>query len=248
MLIFLSLVLGLIFGSFLTALSYRLPRGVSIAKGRSICPNCKKKIAWYDNIPVISYIILGGRCRNCKKRISLRYPLIEALSAAGFYYIILQFNGNFLRMLYYLFVFCVLVLIFVIDLEHQIIPDVLIFSGLIVSLAYFLLFPDASTLFNRILAGFLSAAALLFINIATKGKGMGLGDVKFAVLGGILTGLNLFLVWLFASFLTGGIAGIILILGKRAGLKDHVAFGPFLVVGMLFTFLYGKHFLAFLGI
>lgn len=247
MLFFISFItiLGLLIGSFLAAFSYRLPRKISIAKGRSFCPNCKKMIGWYDNIPLFSFLLLGGKCRHCKKPISFRYPLIEFFTAFGFFLISYHFYPDILPLIFSLLVYSLMVLIFVIDLEHQIIPDVLIFAGIAFVFLYFLI--TNTYMFPNIFAGFLASVFLVLIHLATKGRGMGLGDVKFAVLGGLITGLNLFLVWLFASFLTGGIVGIILILGRRAGLKDKIAFGPFLVIGLVLTILYGNVFLKFLG-
>lgn len=217
---FLFIILGLVFGSFISALSYRYPKRISIVKGRSFCPNCKKQINWYDNIPLLSFLFLGAKCRNCKKPISWRYPIIELSTAIGFF--LIGFN------LYYLIIFCILELIFIIDFEHQIIPDNLVFLGILIS-------P-----FSNLFAGFFCALLLLLIHLVTKGRGMGLGDVKFAVLGGMLVGLNLSLIWLFVAFLTGAVVGIILILGKRAGLKDKIAFGPFLVAAIPITLIWGE--------
>lgn len=231
-------VLGLVFGSFLSAVSWRIPKKISIAKGRSICPNCKHQIAWFDNIPLFSFLFLGGKCRNCKKPISPRYPLIELATGVGFLLIGFQ--------IFWLIIFCLLALIFIIDLEHQIIPDVLIFVGIGITFFYFLLLPNQYSLFPSVFAGFLAALFLVLIHLATRGRGMGLGDVKFAVLGGMLTGLNLFLIWLFLAFLTGGLTGIILILGKKAGLKSKIAFGPFLVIAIPITLIWGEEILHLL--
>lgn len=232
-------------GSFLAAFSYRLPKDISIARGRSFCPKCKKMIDWYDNIPLFSYIALRGKCRNCKKHISFRYPLIEFFTALGFIFIYLHFFPDFISVIFYLLIYSLLVLIFIIDLEHQIIPDTLVFYGIIFVLIYFVLIN--SYFFPNIFAGFFASSLLMLIHLFTRGRGMGLGDVKFAVLGGMIMGLNFFLVWLFASFLTGGMVGIILILGRRAGLKDKIAFGPFLVIGLVITVFFGQNFLRFLG-
>lgn len=242
-LLFLSL--GLVFGSFFAALSWRYPRGKSIVHGRSICPNCKNKIRWFDNIPLLSFILLGGKCRKCHKTISWRYFVIELVSGLSFLYIY-NYTSDFLLVFYLLIVFSILVLIFVIDLEHKIIPDSFIFIGIAISIFMFL-FIDSSAIYTRLLAGFLAGLILLFINLLTKGRGMGLGDVKFAVFGGIFMGLKMFLVWLLAAFLTGGIVGIILILMRRAGLKDEIAFGPFLVISLILTFIFGNKFLNILG-
>ncbi|CAN5325826.1 A24 family peptidase [soil metagenome] len=228
----LLLVFGLVIGSFLGALSYRLPRRISISEGRSECPNCHRQISWFDNIPLFSFLFLLGKCRNCKQKISFRYPLIELSTAIIF--IIIGFN------IVHLIIASVLIAIFVIDLETQIIPDELVFIGIVV----FLL---AGFSFINLLAGLLSALILLLLNIMTKGKGMGLGDVKLALLLGAMVGLDKFLIWLFFSFASGAIVGIMLILFKSAGLKQKIAFGPFLIIGLVLTIFFGSQFLVVLG-
>ncbi len=220
-------IVGLIIGSFIAALSYRYPKRISNLRGRSFCDNCKQQITWHDNIPVLSFLFLGGRCRNCKKTISVRYPLIELVTGIGFLLIGFQIIP--------LILFCLLEIIFIIDLEHQIIPDDFIFFGILLSL-----FTLHSSLFTNLLAGFTSAVFLLLMHLFTKGKGMGMGDVKFAALGGMLVGLPLSPIWLLLAFLTGAGVGIILILGKKAGLKSKIAFGPFLVLSIPITLLWGQ--------
>lgn len=245
----LLLVFGLIFGSFISALSWRIPREKSIAKGRSICPKCKHQIAWYDNIPLLSYLILRGKCRNCNKHISSRYPLIELSSGVGFVLIFIL-QGSTLQGVYSitslilkLIIFLILLTIFVIDLEHQIIPDSLIFTGILLVLFYYL-FTNHNSLFGNLFSGFFAGSVLMSIHLITNGKGMGLGDVKFAMLGGMIVGLKLLPVWLFTSFLTGGITGIILILAGRAKMKTKIAFGPFLVVGIPVAIIFGDKLLT----
>jgi prepilin signal peptidase PulO-like enzyme (type II secretory pathway) len=211
---------------------------MGIVKGRSICDHCETRISWFDNIPLISFIFLKGKCRNCGKRISLRYPLIEL--ATG---LIFVFSGaNILALL----LLVVLEIIFIIDLEHQIIPDAIIFWGIAISALIFLT-ADVSV-FPPALAGFLSAIFLLLIHLISRGRAMGLGDVKFAVLGGMVVGLKLAAIWLFLAFLTGAVAGIILILVKRAGLKDKIAFGPFLVGSIPLTVLWGEKIITLIGL
>ena len=228
-------VLGLVFGSFISALTWRYPQGLSIKKGRSICPKCKEQIAWFDNIPLLSFIILGGKCRNCKKAISYRYPVIELATGIGFTLIGFHF--------FWLIIFCILEIIFIIDLEHRIIPDTFIFTGIFLSL-----FTIHSSPFTLLFAGFFSATLLLLIHLITKGRGMGLGDVKFAVLGGILVGPKLLLIWLFLAFLTWAFVGIILILRRKARLKSQIAFGPFLVLAIPLALLYGGKILLLLNL
>lgn len=226
-------VLGLVFGSFVSALSYRFPKKISIAHGRSFCPNCRKQIAWYDNIPLLSFLLIGGKCRNCKRPISWRYPLIELVTAVGFVYL----HGVFS-----IVIFLILELIFIIDLEHQIIPDIFVFPGILVAILSLGVYPH----FSNVFSGFLAASLLMLIHLFTRGRGMGLGDVKFAVLGGLLVGSKLSLIWLFLAFLTGGIVGIILILGKKAGLKDQIAFGPFLIIAIPISLIWGEKILGLL--
>lgn len=231
---FFLFLLGLVFGSFISALTWRYSKKISITKGRSICPNCRAKIAWFDNIPLLSFIFLRGKCRNCKKKISWRYPLIELVSGIGF--VIIGFN------ILSLIIFCTLEAIFIIDYEHKIIPDSFVFLGILVVL----LIPSSYPLFTNIFAGFFAASLLMIIHLATLGRGMGLGDVKFAVLGGLLIGLKLSMIWLFLAFLTGALTGIILIIGKKAGLKSQIAFGPFLVIAVPLTLIYGEKILFWL--
>jgi leader peptidase (prepilin peptidase) / N-methyltransferase len=227
--------LGLIFGSFIAALTYRFPLGISIAKGRSFCPNCKKQINWYDNVPVFSYLFLMGKCRNCKRKIPWRYPIIELLTAFGFVAIGLNIP--------YLSLFLIFEIIFIIDLENQYIPDFFVFLGLLL-----IIFTNNTSIFSNILAGFASASFLLLVYLVTKGRGMGLGDVKFAILGGFVVGLQLFPIWLFIAFLTGAIVGTILMLMGNFGLKSKIAFGPFLAMAVPLTFVFGKYFVNILGI
>lgn len=223
----LKFVIGLVFGSFIAALTYRYPRSISNIYGRSFCDNCKNKIKWFDNIPFLSFILLGGKCRDCSEKISWRYPVIEILTAICF--TLIGFN------IVWLILFCLLEIIFIIDLENQIIPDVFIFTGL-----FFTLFTVHGSQFTNLFSGFISATFLLIVHLLTKGRGMGLGDVKFAVLGGLIVGLPLFPIWLLIAFLTGAILGIILILGRKANLKSKIAFGPFLIVSIPVTLLWGQ--------
>lgn len=241
-------VLGLVFGSFISALTWRFPRGISIKKGRSICPKCKKQIAWFDNIPLLSFVLLGGKCRNCKKPISRRYPAIELTTTIGFvtiYYVTtlqgttLQSVDGIVTLLCFLIIFIILFSIFIIDLENQIIPDSFVFFGIFIVVVYSLIFNHQSII-SLLFSGFLAATLLLLMHLVTKGRGMGLGDVKFAVLGGLIVGPRLFLIWLFLAFLTGAAIGIILILGKKAYLKSQIAFGPFLIITVPLALFYGE--------
>jgi len=257
----LVLIFGLIVGSFLAALSYRIPLGISISKGRSFCPKCKRKICWYDNIPLFSYLVLDGKCRDCGRKISLRYPFIEAATGIGFL-LIFSFQcsmsslenmclwKNSLGGLYIpflLFIFSLLVAIFIIDLEKQIIPDSLVFSLFIVTSLFLIIF-RGEVLFENLLVGFGASLFLLLLYLVTKGKGMGLGDVKFALFSGIFLGWPQTLLWLFVSFVIGALTGLALILAKKASFGKHIPFGPFLVVSFFISILFGERILGWLNL
>ena len=235
-----ALITGLVLGSFISAYSYRVPRLVSWVRGRSFCPKCKNRISWFDNIPLVSYLVLLGRCRSCKKKISLRYPLIELTTALGFVAV-----SYFNYPVYFYFLVPLLICIFVIDLENQFIPDGLVFFGIVLTFFYFILI-DKNTIYLNLLSGFTPAFFLLFLHLVTRGKGMGLGDVKLAILGGLVLGWPYFVVWLFLSFIIGAVVGIVLIFAKKASFGKKIPFGPYLVISFWLTMICGNWFLAFL--
>ena len=229
--------------------------------GRSICPECRAKIFWYDNIPLISYFLLGRKCRSCMKKISWRYPAVEAGVALAFLILVAASTKCFTSTLidsspicewfgslwvfsypYYLVITVFFVTVFVIDLKDRIILDQLSFLGFLIVVIFLLLFrgPD---FFASLFIGFAAAAFLLLIHLFTKGRGMGLGDVKFALFAGALLGWPESMVWMFLSFLTGAVVGFILVIRGKAGLKSQIAFGPFLVASAYVTFVIG-HFLS----
>ncbi len=241
--IVLLFVFGLLVGSFLSSLTYRYPREEKVSSGRSFCPICKKTIAWHDNIPLLSYIVLKGRCRNCDDKISLRYPLIELSTALSFVFVgwflvtgNAYYIGHFWTLPYLLFLFTVLIAIFVIDLEHKIIPDSLVYSIFIATLV--VLFITSTPLYPHLLAAFGAATFLLLLHLLTGGRGMGLGDVKFALAGGLILA-NLVIVWMFISFLLGAIVGLLLIVLGKAKFGKEIPFGPFLIIGLIVAMFFG---------
>lgn len=250
--VFLAL-LGLVVGSFLGMLTYRLPRGLPFS-GRSTCPHCKVKIRWFENIPVLSFVFLKGRCGECGKNISWRYPLLELSTAAlfvltgilwqnlssenGIAYLYKQELG-IISLFLYLFLISIFIALFVIDLEFQILPDSLVLTLGLITLILILFLPSP-LLFHHLLAGALSSFFFLFLYLATQGRGMGFGDVKLSFVLGSLLGYPESLVWLFLAFLTGGLVGAILILAKRARFGQHISFGPFLLLAGVVTFGFGE--------
>ncbi len=232
-------ILGLLIGSFLNVVIYRLPNGESVLFPASHCPKCNKKIKFYDNIPVIGYIILGGKCRNCKNKIGKIYPAIELLTAFLFTIDYLH-RGASLLFLYEVLLISIFICIFMIDLKHMIIPDRL---NLMLAIGAF-----GPIVMGRIdimvaLTGAILGGAVLFI-IAMIGP-MGGGDIKFMAamglwLGTLGTGLAL---WF--SFVIGGIIGIVLLVTGIKKRGEAVAFGPYLIIGSLISYFFQSAFFQF---
>lgn len=248
-------VWGLALGSFIAALTYRLPRNISISTGRSFCPNCKHQIAWFDNIPLFSFLFLQGKCRNCKKTISKRYPVIEFLGlvvglVTPFFSEAAVRNISWLNVIglpVTFFVFALLLLflaIIVTDFEFQIIPDEFVFS-LLGIVMFVILLSSTQTFFASVASGLSAAMFLLTLHLVTRGRGMGLGDVKLALPLGLLFGYPLTLVWMFSSFVSGAAVGLLMMLVGSAGMKTKLAFGPFLIFGAIITLVWGQYLLSF---
>lgn len=253
-------VTGLVVGSFLEALTYRFPRGIDIRKGRSFCPHCKKNIAWFDNIPLVSFIALRGRCRYCDKKISFRAPLLELivglLFLAGFIFIDICGHGYLAQACFWnnslgafalpfmLSVAAILVAIFVIDIENQIIPDKLVSILFFITLTA--VFISGANMFRSVFAGMASSVFLLGLHLITGGRGMGLGDVKLAIPAGVILGWPSSLVWLFLSFIIGALVGVILIGLGKTEFGKKIAFGPFLITAFFISLYYGEVMFAFL--
>ncbi len=228
--IFLFFLIGLFFGSFFGVLSDRLPKNKDFIKGRSRCDFCKKELKWIDLIPVLSYVLIKGRCRYCKKKLSPEYPLIEITTALVFSLVYAYFyDKGIISLLFYLTFFSGLIVIFFSDLKHGIIPDKIVFPLSLLSLFY--VFYQGNILISLVSA-FSAFTLFLMLFLFTKGKGMGLGDVKLVFLLGLTLGFPGIFFSLYIAFLTGALVSIILILwGKKRFAKDTIPFGPFLVLG-----------------
>ncbi len=227
---------GLIVGSFLNCIIYRLEVGKSFLGGHSFCPYCKHELIWHDLIPVFSFLILKGKCRYCQKPISIQYPLIELTTAILF---VLVFNSqNLLNTGYLLLTTSFLIIIFVYDLKHYIIPDKVIFPAILTSFLF--LFATNSLLLNTVLSAFGASFFFLLIYLISQGQWMGFGDVKLSFLIGLHLGFPNILVALFSAFFTGAVIGLILIAQNKKTLKSIVPFGPFLVFGTFLAMFYGE--------
>ena len=252
-------LLGLVVGSFLNCVIYRL----ALPRGRSFCPYCKHPLSWQDLIPVLSFFILRGKCRYCGKKISWQYPLVEIATALLFLLIfnsqltenssllayrelfsVLSFQ-DLLTICFLLLISCFLLIIFVYDLRHFVIPDKIIYPAIGIALIYnfyqlLTTHYPLSTVLNNLYAAFGAAVFFLAIVLVSRGKWMGLGDVKLAFLMGLFLGFPNILIALFFAFLIGAIIGVGLILAKRKTLKSEVPFGPFLVTGTFIALFWGE--------
>lgn len=237
---------GLAVGSFLNSIIHRLHTGEGFLISRSHCPHCKHILKWKDLIPLISFLLLKGKCRYCKKPVSLQYPLVELGTGILFVLIFAQNitlgldSFTTLQLFYYLLITCFLIVIFIYDLKHFLIPDKIIYPAIIVTFLYNI-FYSYSTLhtsyfiLNTLGAAFLSSAFFLSIVLISREKWMGLGDVKLSFFLGLFLGFPKVLIALFLAFFLGALVGLILILTGKKTLKSKVPFAPFLITGTFLT-------------
>lgn len=242
-------VLGAVVGSFLNVCISRLPDKQSIVKPRSRCPKCESDIQWYDNIPMISFIILRAKCRNCGEPISFQYPAVELLTAVLFALLLHRFT-NLPAMIIYMVFTSALVVITFIDLEHFIIPDEISLPGIVIGLLLSLLpesVTDGQMLPNSVLdsligcvvgAGLLYLTALFSLFVLKK-EGMGGGDIKLLGMVGAFLGWKLALMTIVLGSVVGSVIGVTLILVGRHERGSYIPFGPYLALGALVSMMWG---------
>jgi leader peptidase (prepilin peptidase)/N-methyltransferase len=225
-------VFGAIVGSFLNVCIYRLPRGTSIVWPASACTACRRELSWYENIPIVSYLVLRGRCRTCRARITPRYPLIEAVTALMFAFA-MWYYGPGLLLVSRLMFGCALIVLFAIDLEHHLLPNVITLPGIVAGFLFSLVTEPgwlASLIGIALGAGMLYAIAEAYYRIRHE-EGLGMGDVKMLAMVGAFLGWKLTLVTLMMASFAGSVMGGLLILAQRGGMKTALPFGTFLAVG-----------------
>jgi prepilin signal peptidase PulO-like enzyme (type II secretory pathway) len=267
-------IFGLCIGSFLNCVIYRLESEKTLA-GRSFCPHCKHTLAWYDLVPVFSYLFLFGKCRYCRRNISFQYPVVELFTATLF---ILVFNflgivwtldvgiWDLASLVFLLYIASVLVVIFVYDLKHYLIPDKILLPAIVIAFIYKVFMAlefsnwdlirnlkleigNSASLLNLALAVVVASGFFFLIWLVSKGRWMGFGDVKLAVLMGLLLGFQNVLVALFLAFFLGAIIGVILMAfpfdtaqgRQKKGLKSEIPFGPFLILGTFLALFWGQN-------
>ena len=237
-----AFIFGAVVGSFLNVCIFRIPAEESIIKPLSQCPRCHHPVRFYDNIPIISFILLRGKCRDCGGKISWRYPLVELITAALALLLFLQF-GLTLKFLAFFIFTAVLIVITFIDLDHQIIPDVVTLPGIPIFLlvAIFVVkVPWMESLIGLLIGGGLLFAIAFIYQLITKREGMGGGDIKLlAMVGGFLGWKSLIFILLFSSF-SGAIVGITAMIIKKQDMKYAVPFGPFLCLAAMVYLFFGN--------
>jgi len=258
MMLFIVFLFGLIVGSFLNAVLYRLEVGGSLVRERSRCPKCGHILSWYELFPILSFLAQGGKCRKCKKRISLQYPIVELTTGILFLAIFLKFQGltsmlTFegvgLDVFYGFIIISFLVLIFVFDLKHYIIPNVAVYSLISVAFVYDLYNYDIISLKYYFLAAIIASGFFLFLYLVSSGKWIGFGDVKYGIFMGLFLGWPNILLGLFVAYVSGALVGLLLLSIKKKNFKSEVPFGPFLIFGTLIAFFWGSEIIKwYLGV
>lgn len=224
---------GLIFGSFLNVCIYRIQRGKSVVfPSNSYCPKCKNPIKWYDNVPVLSYLLLRGRCRACSSKISLRYPIVELLTGLLFILFFLKFGLEKIYFFYIILVGYMIVLTFI-DIDKKEVPDEVIVFLIITGFALNTLeMRENMNIFMGVAGGLAGGFIIYLMNYFTDGK-IGEGDVKLFCALGLCLGLQGIIELIIWSFITGGIISVALVLVKKIKRTDKVAFVPFIALAFL---------------
>lgn len=257
-------LVGTFIGSFLNVVIDRVPHKKSIVHGRSHCDNCGEKLKWIDLIPIVSFLVLNGKCRFCRKEISLYYPLVEALTGFWFAVVALIIFGYDTLLLadprylvsafYFLSIISSLIVIFFVDLKYGIIPFSVVAFALIVTLIWYALFPflqfspvelpfitvREDYFVNYLLSGIGASLSFFLLFVITKGRGLGFGDVVYVFLMGFILGFPKIILGLYFAFLTGAIISLILVLAGTKKVKGTIPFGPFLVSGTIISLLWGQ--------
>ncbi|UCG91482.1 MAG: prepilin peptidase [candidate division WOR-3 bacterium] len=223
--------LGAAIGSFLNVVIYRMPRELSIIKPRSFCPNCKKPIQWFENIPIASFIFLGGRCSQCKTSISIHYPAVEVITGFLVVYLFLKHGLN-VDFLFYLLFFCSLIVISGIDYIFQIVPDIISIPGIVLGILFQII---KGNFVSGIVGMLFGGGLILLIRIiggrVYKKEVMGLGDVFLTAMIGAFVGFPLVIPAIFIGALVGASLGIVYLISTRQSRESPIPFGPFLSIG-----------------
>lgn len=258
-------VLGMCFGSFVnmmiyrTAVDYKLENKKFNVKGekRSFCDYCGRHLKWWENIPIISWLVQKGKTKCCNKKLPIFYPAVELSTALLFllinqkFFLTLSLIENFevvsvIRLIFAFLLITLLVFCFVFDYKYMILPD---FSTIIlIIIALFGVIFDERNALPYFLSALGASSFLLILNLITKDKGMGMGDVKFSIFMGLFLGYPNIIVAFYVAFVSGAIVGLLLILLKRKNKKSQIAFGPFLIFGLFVAWWWGEKIVHLIGL
>lgn len=245
-------IFGAIIGSFLNVCIYRLPLGKSVVRPRSFCPFCEKTISWFDNVPLVSFLILLGKCRACRRPISVRYFLVELMTAVSGVLLLSYFPLGAEFFIYWIFIWSLIVITFI-DIEHQEIPDVISLPGIVLGLICMTVFRlDGSTFYGWSLLnsalGVLAGGGMMFLlgvigEFIFKKEALGGGDVKLMAMMGAFLGWKLIVLTFFLAPFMGAGVGIFM---KIRFKKEVIPYGPYLSAGAIISLLYGHEILRYL--
>lgn len=245
MFILLFFILGAIFGSFVNCMVYRIKNKKTIL-GRSFCPHCKHELSFLDLFPLFSYLLLGCRCRYCKKMISFQYFLVELVTAIIFAFGCYFYFGSFfatsfmslMSYVFYLIMSLFLIFIFIYDFKYYLVLDEIIYPGIVIAFLFNLAL--GLSLWNLLLAGFIGFSFFALQYFLSKGKWVGGGDMFIGLFMGFVLGFPNILVAIFLAYFVGGIVAMFLLLFKGKKLSNKIPLGPFLTFATLLVYLYGK--------
>lgn len=233
-------VCGLIFGSFFNVCIFRIQKGESIAYPPSHCTSCNNELKWYDLVPVLSYVVLKGKCRYCKEKISLRYPAVELITGVLFYFIYLKYGINILTIKFIVLI-SLLIVIGMIDFDTTDVYSSTTITGMVAGVIFILIgmYFKTNVPIPFIIGGLLGGGIIAIIILITGG--MGWGDAEICLLCGLFLGWKLTVVMLMLSFVLGGIIGLALIALRIKSRKDYIPFGPFITLAAMIAVFFGQN-------
>jgi len=239
---------GLLIGSFLNAWIWRIRHNLKISRGRSICPKCKTQLRWYELIPVISFIGLRGKCRTCHKKISPQYPLVELVTALSWVTIYLFIYPTSVYSIalagVWLIITTLMIASCVYDAKWMELPDQFTLPAIVVALIWLLVrwigYGESSQAITQLISAGLFGGFFYLLWLGSGGAWLGDGDIRLAILMGLLLNSSQLVIAIFASYALGALVGIVLIMLKIKSRKDAIAFGPFLIVGLYIGFIWGE--------
>ncbi len=232
---------GAVIGSFLNVCIFRLPRGVSVVWPASACGSCKRELRWFENIPIVSWAVLGAKCARCKSPISIQYPIVEAVTAVLFVLVAATTPVGPQLAAHLLFV-CALIVLFGIDLEHQILPNSITLPGIVIGVLFSLAGPPGwrASLLGVLLGGGVLYAIAWGYYAVRKEEGLGMGDVKMLAMIGAFLGWQAVLLTLVLASFAGALIGVAMISLQRGSMKYALPFGTFLAIGAVVALLVGQ--------